>query len=106
MIAQQHEANSGDNLVSSPLKLFEHSVSLFEAGRLAKQSHIKTNQSVRAEDERIGIFFGNRTRFSIRVDLRGFANAELIMVNLRHRARNDFEIERQLSEQLRASRRT
>lgn len=105
MIAQKHQANRRDDLMSAALKFFEHFIGLLKRGWFAKKCRFQTYECIRAEDEGVRVFLGHRPRFAISIDLRGFADAELIVMDFCHRARNNFEIERQLAQQLRASRR-
>ncbi len=104
--AQEHQANRSHNLMRAALEFLQHSVGDFECGRFAKKRRVEAYQGIRAEDQCIRIFLCDRARFSVSINLRGFPDAQLIVMNFRHCAGNNFEIERQLTQQLRATRRS
>ena len=103
--AQMNQADAGDDLVRPALQPRQHSFRIGGAYGLAHDFAGEKHQRVRAEHERVGIFFCHRARLATGIELANFKRRKLLIQNLRRVAGNDSKIQFQLPQQFRASRR-
>lgn len=100
-----HQTHPGDDLVRFSLKLREHLLRIIQVFRFAKNFSFQKNQRVGADDECVGMFFSNRTRFAMSIQLAKFIWRKLLVENFLRAIGNDLKVQTDLAQQLRASRR-
>ena len=103
--AQLDEADAGDDLVRAALELKKHLLRFDGAGGLAEDLVVEEDEGVRAHDERVGQFFGHGAGLAMGVELAKLLRREVIVKDLLRVAGDDFEVQLELPEQVRAARR-
>ena len=104
MRVKMNQADAGDNLVRPSLQSRQHAARVCEVDRFAHDFVIEKDEGVRAEHERVRMFFGDDARLTMRVELAEFPRRQMFVRHFRHIAGDDLKIQFQLPQQFRAAR--
>ncbi len=80
VFAEVEEADAGGDGVLAALEGREHGFSFLARGGLAEAARAEVDERVGAEDEGVGVAFGDGAGFAVGVDLAEFGGGEVIVI--------------------------
>jgi hypothetical protein len=103
MAAEVEQADTGDDMMGSALEERQHAAGVIERGRFAEEQLIEADEGIGAEDEMVGVLFGDVAGFAIGIELAEFVGAEVIMMHFGKGAGDDLEIEAEVVQEFAAA---
>ncbi len=92
MFAQMHQADAGHDLMMPALQAREHPPRLGLIARFAEDFIVEKNQRVRAQHQRVGMFFGHGERLAMGIELADLQRREMFVRHFRDLAGHDLKI--------------